>query len=148
MADIFETLKSDGRFTRLLEVIQTLKKEQTLREEGPVTFFAPVDASWDEIPEPNRSMILNDKQMLGHLFEFMQLRGQKFTIDELVEKKFLKTVEGTKIEVQKTDEGTMVEDAKVIEPDLEADNGIIHIIQGIPFATLSQAYEAYAKTKV
>ncbi|NQS77738.1 MAG: fasciclin domain-containing protein, partial [Methanoculleus bourgensis] len=70
MAKIFDALKTDGRFGRLIDIIQTLGEEKTLQAEGPMTFFAPVDSAWDAIPEPNRAMILNDKQMLSHLIDF------------------------------------------------------------------------------
>lgn len=146
MANIFEMLQDDGRFGRFLEIVAFIDKEETLRSEGPMTLFAPVDSAFDEIPEPNRSMILNDKQMLWHLFDFMQIGEHKYKIADLAERKILQTVEGNTIEVQKTDEGYMVETAKVIEENKEADNGIIHVVDKVPFATLSQAYEAYAKT--
>jgi uncharacterized surface protein with fasciclin (FAS1) repeats len=147
MANIYETLKDDGRFGRLLDIIETLGKGETLKGEGPITFFAPVDSAWDEIPEPNRSMILYDKQMLGHLFDFFQIRGGKYTVNELLDKQLIKTVEGTIIEIKKTEKGTQVDEAVVIESDKGVDNGIIHIVDSIPFTTLSQAYEAYAKTR-
>ncbi len=147
MANIFETLNSDGRFGRFMEIVATIGKEETLRSKGPMTLLVPIDSAFDEIPEPNRSMILNDKQMLGHLFDFMQIGEHKYSIADLADRKILKTVEGNTVEVQKTDEGYMVETAKVIEENKEADNGIIHVVDKVPFATLSQAYEAYAKTK-
>jgi uncharacterized surface protein with fasciclin (FAS1) repeats len=147
MANIFETLKDDGRFGKFLDVAQTIDKEETLKSEGPMTLIVPIDAAWDEIPEPNRSMILSDKQMLGHLFNFMLIGEHRYSISDLADKKIIKTVEGANIEVMKTDEGYRIETAKVIDQDIDADNGMIHIIDKVPFATLSQAYEAYAKTR-
>ncbi|MDN7025990.1 fasciclin domain-containing protein [Methanoculleus sp. FWC-SCC1] len=146
MANIFETLKNDGRFGKFLEVVQSIDKEEMLKSAGPMTLIVPVDSAWDEIPEPNRSMILNDKQMLWHLFDFMQIGEHKYSIDDLAEKKIIQTVEGVNLEVMKTDEGYQIETGKVIDQDIGADNGIIHVIDKVPFATLSQAYEAYAKT--
>ncbi len=147
MANIFETLKGDGRFGKFLDIVQTIDKEETLKGEGPMTLIVPIDSAWDEIPEPNRSMILNDKQMLGHLFDYMQIGEHRHSISDLADKKIIKTVEGTNIEVLKTDEGYRIETGKVIDQDIDVDNGMIHVIDKVPFATLSQAYEAYAKTR-
>lgn len=45
MAKIFDMLKNDGRFGRLVDIIQTLGEEKKLEGEGPMTFFAPVDSA-------------------------------------------------------------------------------------------------------
>ncbi|MDV2482811.1 fasciclin domain-containing protein [Methanoculleus sp. Wushi-C6] len=144
MAKIFDTLKNDGRFTRLAEIIQTLGKDERFQGDGPMTFFAPVDSAWDAIPEPNRAMILNDKQMLSHLIDFFTISGHKCTLDALLSKNVVKTVEGNPIMVRKTERGTQVDEAVVIEGNMETENGIVHALDGIPFVTLSQAFEAYA----
>ncbi len=143
MAKIFETLKNDGRFGRLVEIIQTLGEEKKLQGEGPMTFFAPVDSAWDAIPEPNRMMILNDKQMLSHLIDFFTIRGHKCTLDALLAKNVVKTVEGNLISVRKTERGIQVDEAVALEGNMEAENGIIHALDSIPFVTLEQAFEAY-----
>lgn len=147
MAKIFDTLQNDGRFGRLVEIIRTLGEEKTLQSEGPMTFFAPVDSAWDAIPEPNRSMILNDKQMLSHLIDFFTIGNHKCTLESLLEKNVVQTVEGNPIMVRKTERGTQVDEAVVLEGNMEADNGIIHVLDGIPFVTLSQAFEAYAASE-
>ena len=143
MAKILDTLKNDGRFTRLVEIIQTLGEDTALQGEGPMTFFAPVDSAWDAIPESNRAMILNDKQMLSHLIDFFTIGNHKCTLDALLSKNVVQTVEGNPIMVRKTDRGTQVDEAVVLEGNIEAENGIIHVLDGVPFVTLSQAFEAY-----
>lgn len=143
MAKIFEILKSDGRFSRLIEIVQTLGEDAMLQGEGPMTFFAPVDSAWDAIPEPNRSMILNDKQMLSHLIDFFTIGNHAWTLDKLLAKNVVETLEGNRIMVRKTERGTQVDEALVLEGDIKADNGIIHALDSVPFVTLSQAFEAY-----
>ncbi|NLM29658.1 MAG: fasciclin domain-containing protein [Methanomicrobiales archaeon] len=143
MAKIFEILKNDGRFGRLVDIIQTLGEEEKLLVDGPMTFFAPVDSAWDAIPEPNRAMILNDRQLLSHLIDFFTIGGHRCTLDALLARNVTKTVEGNFIAVRQTGQGTAVDEALVIEGDMEADNGIIHALDSVPFATLSQAFEAY-----
>ncbi|MDN7013335.1 fasciclin domain-containing protein [Methanoculleus sp. FWC-SCC3] len=143
MAKIVDTLQNDGRFGRLVEIIQTLGEDEMLQGEGPMTFFAPVDSAWDAIPEPNRSMILNDKQMLSHLIDFFTIGSHKCTLESLLSKNVVQTVEGNTIMVRNTDRGTQVDEALVVEGDIEAENGIIHALDSVPFTTLSEAYEAY-----
>ncbi|ABN57653.1 MULTISPECIES: fasciclin domain-containing protein [Methanoculleus] len=143
MAKIFDTLQNDGRFGRLVEIIQTLGEEKMLQGEGPMTFFAPVDSAWDAIPEPNRAMILNDKQMLSHLIDFFTIGNHKCTLESLLSKNVVQTVEGNTLMVRSTERGTQVDEAVVLEGDIEAENGIIHALDSVPFTTLSQAYEAY-----
>ncbi|HOI12286.1 MAG TPA: fasciclin domain-containing protein [Methanoculleus sp.] len=144
MAKIFEMLQNDGRFDRLVEIIRTLGEEKMLQGEGPMTFFAPVDSAWDAIPEQNRAMILNDKQMLSHLIDFFTIREHAYSLDELLAKNVVETVEGNPIMIRKTERGTQVDEAVVLEGNMEADNGVVHVLDSIPFVTLSQAFEAYA----
>lgn len=144
MAKIFDMLKNDGRFGRLVDIIQTLGEEKKLEGEGPMTFFAPVDSAWDAIPESNRRMILNDKQMLSHLIDFFTIGGHRCTLEALLARNVVQTVEGNVIAVRKTERGTQVDEAVVLEGNMEAENGIVHVLDSVPFATLWQAFEAYA----
>jgi uncharacterized surface protein with fasciclin (FAS1) repeats len=89
-------------------------------------------------------MILNDKQMLSHLIDFFTIGGHKCTLESLLARNVVQTVEGNSIMVRKTEQGTQVDEAVVLEGNLEADNGIIHVLDSVPFVTLSQAFEAYA----
>jgi uncharacterized surface protein with fasciclin (FAS1) repeats len=82
--------------------------------------------------------------MLSHLIDFFTIGGHKCTLESLLSKNVVQTVEGNLIAVRKTERGTQVDEALVLEGDMEADNGIIHALDGIPFVTLSQAFEAYA----
>ena len=144
MATIYDMLLNDGRFDRLVEIIQAVGEEKSFQGEGPMTFFAPVDSAWDAIPEPNRRMILNDRQMLSHLIDYFTIGRHRCTIDALIEKSLVPTVEGNLIEVKKTEKGTQVDEAVVLAGNMEADNGIIHVLDSVPFVTLSQAFEAYS----
>ncbi|NQS77837.1 MAG: fasciclin domain-containing protein, partial [Methanoculleus bourgensis] len=91
----------------------------------------------------NRAMILNDKQMLSHLIDFFTIDRHRCTLDALLARNVVQTVEGNLIAVRQTERGTQVDEAVVIEGNMEADNGIIHVLDCVPFATLSQAFEAY-----
>ncbi|KLK88055.1 fasciclin [Methanoculleus sediminis] len=148
MVKIFDMLQNDSRFGRLVEIIRTVGEEEMLQGEGPMTFFAPVDSAWDAIPEPNRSMILNDKQMLSHLIDFFTIGNHKCTLESLLSKNVVQTVEGNTIMVRNTDRGTQVDEAVVLEGDIEVENGIIHALDSVPFATLAQAEQAYLSTNV
>jgi len=143
MVKIFDMLQNDSRFSRLVEIVRTLDEEKILQGEGPMTFFAPIDSAWDAIPEPNRSMIMNDRQMLSHLIDFFTIGNRKCTLDMLLKKNVVKTVEGNNIMIRKTDRGTEVDGAVVLEGDIEVENGIIHVVDSVPFATLAQAEQAY-----
>jgi len=91
---------------------------------------------------------MNDKQMLSHLIDFFTIGNHKCTLESLLKRNVVQTVEGNNIMIRKTDRGTQVDTAVVLEGDIEAENGVIHALDSVPFTTLAQAEQAYLSTNV
>ena len=88
-------------------------------------------------------MILADKQLLSHPIDFFTIGGHRCTLDALLARNVTETAEGNVIAVRQTGRGTAVDEALVLEGDIDAENGIIHALDSVPFSTLSQAFEAH-----
>ncbi len=128
--NILETLQSDGRFGRFLPVLGMVGLEDRLKQEGPFTVFAPTDDAFAKIPEPNLKMILDVEQMLSHIADAHYVHG-RHSLSELERMNLFRTAEGTGLEAKRSDEGTMLDSAKVVQADMEANNGVIHAIDRV-----------------
>lgn len=129
MADIVDTLINDGRFTTLVEAINRASLLQGLMEPAAITLFAPTDEAFSKLPSGTVGIFLENPPELETLLTYHAIadRIPSTDIDTL---RSSPTVEGSTLEID-TSDGIKVNDAKVIQPDVEADNGVIHIIDTV-----------------
>jgi transforming growth factor-beta-induced protein len=128
--DIIETAESAGNFTTLLTALDAANLTCTLKGEGPFTVFAPTDEAFAALPEGTVEALLNDTCTLREILLYHVVDG-KLTAEEVVNLASIETLQGEEIPVKVTDEGVFVGDAKIIVTDIEASNGIIHVIDAV-----------------
>ncbi|MEH2120938.1 fasciclin domain-containing protein [Nostoc sp.] len=129
MTDIVDTLINDGRFTTLVEAINRASLLQGLMEPASITLFAPTDEAFSKLPSGTVGIFLDNPPELEQLLTYhvIALRIPSADTDALSS---APTVEGSTLAID-TSDGIKVNDARVIEPDIESDNGIIHIIDSV-----------------
>lgn len=129
MADIIETAKQAGNLNTFLSMVQTAKLTNTLRGVGPYTVFAPTDEAFEKLPFGSVQNLMNDINMLREVLLYHIVPGE-YLVDDIVDEDELETVEGQNIVVDSSD-GLMVNNATVTQTDIEADNGIIQVIDAV-----------------
>ncbi|KGK99706.1 beta-Ig-H3/fasciclin [Methanococcoides methylutens] len=128
--DIVDTAIDAGSFTTLVQAVQAAGLEETLRSEGPFTVFAPTDEAFAALPEGTLDALLADEEALAGVLTYHVVAGEYMAAD-VVTMDSAETVQGSEITFTVTDDGVMVNDATVVITDIEASNGVIHVIDAV-----------------
>lgn len=130
-ANIVETAKSAGNFNTLLAAATAADLVETLSGPGPFTVFAPTDEAFAALPEGTVEDLLKpeNKDQLVAVLTYHVVPGKVMSTD-LQDDMTAETVQGGEITID-LDNGPMVNDAKVVSADIEADNGVIHVIDKV-----------------
>ncbi len=129
--DIVDTAKDAGGFETLLAAATAAGLVDTLKGDGPFTVFAPTDAAFAALPEGTVENLLKpeNKDQLTSILTYHVVSGKVMSSD-LTDDMMATTVEGTDITID-LDNGVMVNDATVVTADIEASNGVIHVIDKV-----------------
>lgn len=128
-ADIVETAQSAGSFNTLVTAVQAADLVETLKGPGPFTVFAPTDAAFAKIPKEQLDALLKDKVALTKVLTYHVVPAKVLAKD--VKTGAAKTVEGSALAVTAQDGKVMVDNATVVQADVLADNGVIHVIDAV-----------------
>ncbi len=129
MPTIVDVAIQAGKFNTLVEAVKAAGLVETLSGEGPFTVFAPTDEAFAKIPADTLQAVLNDREKLTAILTYHVVPG-KLMASDVVRSSQLQTVQGQSITVS-TEGGVRVDDANVIQTDIEADNGVIHVIDAV-----------------
>jgi uncharacterized surface protein with fasciclin (FAS1) repeats len=131
LGDIVETATAAGSFGTLLEAATAAGLVETLQGEGPYTVFAPTDEAFAALPEGTLEGLLADPEALKAVLLYHVVAG-KVTSDQVVDLTSADSVEGSPIAISVVDGVVMLnESAKVVTPDVQASNGVIHVIDQV-----------------
>jgi Secreted and surface protein containing fasciclin-like repeats len=129
MPTIVDIAVQAGSFKTLVQAVQAAGLVETLSGEGPFTVFAPTDEAFAQIPQETLQAVLADKEKLTAILTYHVVPGKLMAAD-VVRSTQLQTVQGQSITVS-TEGGVRVDNANVIQTDIEADNGVIHVIDQV-----------------
>ena len=121
-----------GTFNTLVAAVGAADLVETLSAEGPYTVFAPTDDAFAALPEGLVDALLlpENKDALVAILTYHVLGAEVPSSD--VTSGDVATVQGENITLAVGDDGSvMVNDATVIAVDVEADNGVIHVIDSV-----------------
>ena len=129
--DIVDTAADAGSFTTLLAAAEAAGLVETLKGDGPFTVFAPTDDAFAARPEGTVDTLLmpENKDQLTAILTYHVVPGKVMSTD-LSDGMMAETVQGQEITVSLGD-GVMIDDATVVTPDIEASNGVIHVIDSV-----------------
>lgn len=129
--NIVETAIDAGSFKTLVAAVTAAGLAETLSGTGPFTVFAPTDEAFAKIPAETLTDLLKpeNKEKLAGILTYHVVSGKVLAADaaKLTE---AKTVNGQKIKIDATS-GVKINDATVTTADVEASNGVIHIIDTV-----------------
>lgn len=129
MADIVDTAVSAGQFNTLVSAVQAAGLVDTLKGPGPFTVFAPTDDAFAKLPAGTVEGLLNDVPRLTAVLTYHVVPGKVMAAD-VAGLTSATTVQGQNLTVD-TSSGVKVDNATVVQTDLEADNGVIHVVDSV-----------------
>lgn len=130
-ADIVDTASEAGSFTTLIAAVEAAGLVETLKGEGPFTVFAPTDEAFAALPEGTLDDLLleENRDQLVSILTYHVVPGNVASSD-LTEGMTAATVEGNEVTFT-LEGGPKVNDANITQPDVAADNGVIHVIDAV-----------------
>lgn len=129
MSNIVETATTAGSFKTLVAAVKAAGLGDTLSGPGPFTVFAPTDEAFAELPAGTVEGLLEDIPKLTQILTFHVVPGKLMAAD-VVKLTSAKTVQGQNVTINAKN-GVKINDAMVITPNIEADNGVIHVIDRV-----------------
>ena len=129
--DIVDTAVGAGSFGTLVAAVQAAGLVDTLKGEGPFTVFAPTDAAFAALPAGTVEELLKpeNKDKLTAILTYHVVAGKVMSGD-LSDGMTAATVNGANITIRTTG-GVTVNGANVTKADIEASNGVIHVIDAV-----------------
>lgn len=129
--DIVDTAVGAGSFTTLVAAVEAAGLVETLKGEGPFTVFAPTDAAFAALPEGTVENLLKpeNKDQLVAVLTYHVIPGKVMSTD-LSEGLKAATVQGQEVTIT-LDGGAKVDGAVISAADIEATNGVIHVIDSV-----------------
>ena len=130
--DIVDTAVAAGSFQTLAKALQAADLVETLKGKGPYTVFAPTDEAFGKLPAGTVNDLLKpeNKQKLQRILSYHVVPGRVSSAD-VVKLHTAKAVSGDTIDIKANGETVMVDSARVVKADVQASNGIIHVIDSV-----------------
>ena len=123
-----------GIFNTLLAAAEAANLTSVLYNDGPFTLFAPTDDAFAALPDGTVENLLKNPKELAKVLKYHLIKGNIFSSD-LNNGSSVATVLGSPVSISTT-EGVLVNNAKVIQADMEASNGVIHVIDRVLLPTI------------
>jgi LPXTG-motif cell wall-anchored protein len=148
-ADLIETAIAAGDFTVLVDLVEAAGLTETLQGEGPFTVFAPTDAAFAAVPADVLDALAADPAALQSVLLYHVVPG-RLVAALISDGKEVATAEGSNVVFSFADGVKKVNGATIVARDIQASNGVIHVIDSVILppelaATLGVGAEAAAE---
>ncbi|MCK8079700.1 fasciclin domain-containing protein [Vibrio sp. 1CM24A] len=130
--DIVDVAAENGSFNTLVAAVKAADLVDTLKGDGPFTVFAPTDEAFAALPEGTVDMLLKpeNKDKLIAVLTYHVVPG-KIMASEVMKLDSAVTVQGEAVMVGIDHGNVMINKAQVVMADVEASNGVIHVIDAV-----------------
>ena len=145
--DIVDTAASAKQFTTLIAAAKAAGLAGALKGDGPLTVFAPTDDAFGALPAGTIESLLKpeNKDQLATILKYHVIAG-KVGSSALADGARLETLAGIDAVISQTEKGFNIENARIVSTDIDASNGVIHVIDRVilPPAQMSRTDAARA----
>ncbi len=127
--DIVGIAAGDDQFSTLVTAVTEAGLVETLQGDGPFTVFAPTNDAFAALPDGTLEGLLADTEALTGVLTYHVVPGKVMSTD-LSDGMMAETVNGQSVTIGVGD-GVTVDGANVVAADIEASNGVIHVIDSV-----------------
>ena len=130
--DVLDVALEADDFNTLVTAVIEADLVAALKGDGPFTVFAPTDAAFAALPDGVLDGLLADKEQLANVLLYHVVSGKVMAEDVLtMDGAMVDTLLGEKIEISIEDGMVYINDSQVVVTDIEASNGVIHVIDTV-----------------
>lgn len=126
---VTETAARTPQLSTLSRLIGDAGLADTLRGAGPFTVFAPSDEAFKAVPAKTLQELSSNKEMLKAVLSYHVVAGKLMAPDVKVGN--VKTVQGANVALGRAGTFVTVEEAMVQQADVQASNGVVHVIDRV-----------------
>jgi uncharacterized surface protein with fasciclin (FAS1) repeats len=128
---VVEVAASNGSFKTLTAALKAAGLDKALASGGSYTVFAPTDEAFAALPKGTVEELLKpeNKDTLVKLLTYHVVQGEKASTS--LRSGDTETLSGAPVKVNVSSGGVMVNDANVVQADIKANNGVIHVIDKV-----------------
>lgn len=129
--NVVDVAASNSSFKTLTAALKAAGLDKALASGGPYTVFAPTDKAFAALPKGTLEKLLKpeNRAALVKILTYHVVEGDNPS--STLKSGDTKTLEGDTVSVSVSSGGVTVNDAKVIQPDIKATNGVIHVIDKV-----------------
>lgn len=130
--DIVDTAVETGQFNTLAAALDAAGLVDTLKGKGPYTVFAPTDEAFARLPAGTVENLLKpeNRDQLQAVLTYHVVSG-RVTSGKVVQLDAAETVNGANVNIAVDQGRVKINDATVVTADVEASNGVIHVIDTV-----------------
>ena len=130
--DIVQVVLSRDDFSTLATALEAAGLVENLSGPGPYTVFAPTNEAFEKLPEGTLDELLKpeNRDQLAAILTYHVVPQEAMAAD-VASMTEASTLQGTPVEISASGEEVMVNDATVTETDIEASNGVIHVVDTV-----------------
>lgn len=131
-SDIVELASQTEALSTLVAAVKAAGLVETLQSDGPFTVFAPTNEAFAALPDGTLESLLleENRDQLVKILTYHVVPGKVMSTD-LSDGMTAGTVEGSEVTIGVTSNGVTVDDASVVQADVEASNGVVHVIDAV-----------------
>ena len=128
--DIVAVAQAAGGFETLLAAATAARLVPTLQSDGPLTVCTPTDEAFANTPQEQLQALLEDKEALQKVLLYHVVPG-KVAASQVVNLSTAETAAGQNVSIMVENGSVKVDEANVVATDIQATNGIIHVIDQV-----------------
>ncbi|MGP3777520.1 fasciclin domain-containing protein [Halanaerobium saccharolyticum] len=130
--DVLDVALEADDFNTLVTAVIEADLVRALKGDGPFTVFAPTDAAFAALPEGTLENLLADQEQLANILLYHVVSGKVMAEDVVtMDGAMVETLLGEEIEISIEDGMVYINEAQVVITDIEASNGVIHVIDTV-----------------
>lgn len=126
---ISDLVEQTEQLSTLRDALSETGLDEELAEGGPYTVLVPTDDAFDQLSDGEREEIMNDTEELKSVLEYHIIEGE-VPSQELSQNETLET-KGGEVEVNTSASSVQVDDANVVQFDVQASDGIVHVVDTV-----------------
>ena len=128
-ADLVEKSASSTKLRTFTAALKASGLDDSLKSGGPYTIFAPEDGAFSRLPAGSWDALYKDKARLAAVLSHHIVQGRMLVAE--VKPGKASTLQGAPVTLKSDNGKVTVDQANVIESDVAADNGVIHVIDTV-----------------
>jgi uncharacterized surface protein with fasciclin (FAS1) repeats len=121
---------ANKQFSTLVTLVKKAGLVKALSGETKLTVFAPTNAAFAKVPKATLAKLAKDKRLLVKVLEYHVLPGV-VAASKVLKLHSAKTLEGARVHLSVRGGHAYVNKAQIIETNIRASNGLIHVINGV-----------------